>query len=119
MHESLLAKDTLDLIIGEARKNNASKVLKAKVVIADTENLSTEAFKIHLINYTKGTIAEGMEVDLKFIQIPIICKDCGYKFYTDAHIYVCENCGSTNTELGTEEGIKVEYIDIDTEEAKL
>jgi len=119
MHESLLAKDTLYLIISEAKKNNASKVLKAKVVIADTEDLSTEAFKMHLLNYAKGTIAEVMEVELKFIQIPIICKDCGHKFYTDTPIYICENCGSTNTELGAEEGIRVEYIDVDIEEAKL
>lgn len=119
MHESLLAKDTLDLIIEEAKKNKASKVLKAKVKIADTENLSTESFKFHLQNYSKGTIAENMETEIEFIQIPIICNDCGHKFYTDTHIYVCEKCGSQNTELGAEEGITIEYIDIDIEEAKL
>ncbi|MGC8870556.1 MAG: hydrogenase maturation nickel metallochaperone HypA, partial [Brevinematia bacterium] len=117
MHESLLAKDTLDLILEEAEKNKASKVLKAKIKISDTENLSIESFKFHLYNFAKGTIAEGMELEISFIQIPIICNDCGHKFYTDTHIYVCERCGSQNTQLGADEGITIEYIDIDIEEA--
>lgn len=119
MHESLLAKDTLDLILKEAEKNRASKVLKAKVKIADTENISIEAFKFNLKTYAQGTIAENMELEVEFIQIPIICRDCGNKFYSDSHIYLCENCGSENTYLGASEGINVEYIDIDIEEAKL
>lgn len=119
MHESLLAKDTLDLILQEAKANKASKVLKAKVKIADTEDISIESFKFHLKNYAQGTVAEDMEIEIEFIQIPIVCNDCGNKFYVDSHFYVCENCGSQNTYLGAEEGITIEYIDVDIEEAKL
>lgn len=119
MHESLLAKDTLELILEEAKKNKATKVLKAKIKIADIEDISIESFKFHIKNYAQGTVAENMELEVEFIQIPIVCNDCGNKFYSDSHIYVCEHCGSENTYIGADEGITIEYIDVDIEEAKL
>lgn len=119
MHESLLAKDTLDLILKEAKSNNAMKVLKAKITIYDTEDISLESFRFHLKNYSEGTIADGMEVDIDFVQIPIVCNDCGNIFYADTHNYICENCGSRNTYISAEEGIRVDYIDVDIAEARL
>ncbi len=119
MHESLLAKNTLETILNEAKNNKASKVIKAKIKISDTEDLSVESFKFHIKNYAQGTIAENMEVELNFIQIPIVCNDCGNRFYSDSHIYLCDNCGSENTYSGAEEGIIIEYIDLEIDESKI
>ncbi|MCS7298916.1 MAG: hydrogenase maturation nickel metallochaperone HypA [Spirochaetia bacterium] len=119
MHESLLAKDTLELILKEAKSNNAAKVLKAKITIYDTEDISLESFKFHLKNYSEGTVADGMEVDIDFIQIPIVCNDCGNIFYADIHNYICDSCGSQNTYVSAEERITVDYIDVDIAEARL
>ncbi|MCX8028559.1 MAG: hydrogenase maturation nickel metallochaperone HypA [Brevinematales bacterium] len=119
MHESLLAKDTLDLILNEAKKHNSSKVLKASIVIHDAEDISIESFKFHLKNYAQNTIAEDMEIDIEFIQVPIVCNDCGNIFYADEHNYICEKCGSQNTYISAEECIMVKYLDVDIEEARL
>ncbi|MEN2998731.1 MAG: hydrogenase maturation nickel metallochaperone HypA [Brevinematia bacterium] len=115
MHESLLAKDTLELILNEAKKNGASKVVMAKIRVADTENIDIDSFKFHIKNYAHNTIAESMNLEIEFVQIPIICSECGNKFYVDSHIYICEKCGSDNVTLGAEEGIVVEYIEVETD----
>ncbi len=113
MHESLLAKDVVDLILTEAHKYGAKKILAAKITVSDTESINKEAFDFHIKNYSQKTMLENVEIQIELVHVPVVCESCGAKYFTDSHTNICEKCGTPSIRPEKEEGVKIEYIDID------
>jgi len=68
MHDLILAQDILKLVLEYAEKNNLTKVKKVELelgnIIDHDEAITKENLEFNFANVSKGTIAEGAELQI-------------------------------------------------------
>ena len=64
MHEFSLMSNLLSKIDQIVKDNNAEKAVKVKVTIGAMAHISAEHFTEHFVHGTKGTVAEGAQLDV-------------------------------------------------------
>ena len=64
MHEASLFKDLMQKVHSIAEDNPGKKITKLKVVLGVYSHLSPEHFQVHFDELSKGTAAEGAELDI-------------------------------------------------------
>ncbi len=65
MHEMSLINDLIKKIETVAKKNNASKITRAKVRLGALSHISADHFREHFVESTVGTIAQGAKLDIE------------------------------------------------------
>ena len=65
MHEMSLMNDLLKKIETIARENDVDKVMGVKVRLGALSHISADHFREHFIEGTKGTLAEGAELEVE------------------------------------------------------
>lgn len=63
MHEMSLMNDLVNKINGIAEEQKATKVTSVKVRLGALSHISADHFREHFIDGTKGTIAEGAQLE--------------------------------------------------------
>ncbi len=90
MHELSYAQALLDEILRLAEENNAKRVTKIHLVIGELLLINPEQLKFCFSAISRGTVAEGAEIEIEFIKPKIVCTKCGRRF--DEVIGICD-CG--------------------------
>jgi hydrogenase nickel incorporation protein HypA/HybF len=103
MHEFSTMQNIMSLIIEEAKKMGAKKVIKVYIEVGELTFLADEQMKFAFNLLKEGTIAEDAELDIKRIKAKISCK-CGYEgeirygekdeFHIIFPIISCPICGN-------------------------
>jgi hydrogenase nickel incorporation protein HypA/HybF len=65
MHESSLLKGLMRQISDIARQNESEKVITVKVKLGALSNISLDHFREHFVLASKGTCAEGAELEIE------------------------------------------------------
>jgi len=65
MHEMSLINDLVNKIESIAKEQNASHITKATVRLGALSHISADHFRGHFVDGTKGTVAEGAELDIE------------------------------------------------------
>ncbi len=110
MHETSLARTLLDVVLARA---GTARVLAIRGRIAEDEALSSQSLALHFAAHARGTTAEGAALDLELVHVRARCSACGGVFLPDHHVRLCTSCGSTDTELLDEPGVRVVSIEVD------
>ncbi|MFC1568181.1 hydrogenase maturation nickel metallochaperone HypA [Candidatus Margulisiibacteriota bacterium] len=99
MHELHLAQDVLRKIEEEARTQNLAKVTFAKVRIGEARVTDPPELKEILANISKGTIADGMQLELDILPLAARCASCQNEFSSAAPRLDCPACGSMDIQI--------------------
>lgn len=110
MHETLLAKDLLGVVLERAE---GARVLGVKGTIAETEALRPEVLDFHFQAHAKGTLAEGARLELRLIQVWARCGSCGHEYRPEHHATVCPRCSCVEAELLGETGVSLESMEVE------
>jgi hydrogenase nickel incorporation protein HypA/HybF len=110
MHETALAKRILDEVLARAEGRRVRRVTGA---IAEDEALSADSLSFHFAAHARGTPAETAELALELHHVSARCRACGRTFLPEHHVRLCPHCGSRETELEGETGVRVESIVVD------
>lgn len=110
MHETSLARNLLDIVLAHA---GTSRVTVVRGRIAEDEALSPESLQLHFAAHARGTRAEGAKLDLELVHVQARCSSCGGVFLPDHHVRMCTACGSADTELLGELGVRLTAIEVD------
>jgi len=113
MHESSLGKQLLEAILSRARDAGATRVVRARGWIAETESLDPAAIAFHFGAHAKGTAAEGAELDLDLRWVDARCKRCSRIYRPEHHLTLCPACGHTDGDLLGETGVAINSIDVE------
>lgn len=73
MHEISFAQNVLDEILKEAEEHKAKRVNRVEIEMGDLALITPEELKSALEMIVNGTIAEGMEVEIKKIPVRVRC----------------------------------------------
>jgi len=117
VHELSFAQSVLDSILEEAEKHNAKNVKSVEIEMGDLALITAKELESALEMIVDGTIADGMEVEIKKIPVRVRC-DKGHeneiKVERDHHHMMpalkCPECGGSVKVLQGQECILKKII---------
>ena len=110
MHETLLAKDLLRVVLERAE---GARVLEVKGTIAETEALRPDVLDFHFQAHARGTLAEGARLDLRLVHVRARCGRCGHEYRPDHHATVCPRCSCAEAELLGATGVSLDSMEVE------
>ena len=112
MHETIVAQSVLSTISAQAAKLSA-KPISAKISCGQLNPINDETLSFAFEVAAKGTVCEGMKLDVVHIALKSTCKKCGKGFDFDIYSPACANCGSQDFEIGPDAPLLLEEIEFE------
>ncbi len=100
MHEGSIARSILDTAKEIAEKEDMRRVKRVKVAIGKMHSVVPEVL-LNLFNIMKKYYPglEDASLDIEEKEVKIRCKRCGSVSILDSPFFICEACGSGETEV--------------------
>ena len=99
MHELSIANGLLEAAAAEARRHEATRILRLDCRIGCLrqvdQGLLTEAFELARTN----TLADTAELAVTYVGMHLASRPCGYEADLDGWQFECPQCGSTEINL--------------------
>lgn len=113
MHELALTDKMLRLVLAEAEKHYAQKIIKIKINIGELSGIIEDCVGYYFQLAAQNTIAAGAELEFVKCKAILFCSACLQQFEKSPPDFNCPNCGGLGrlTEAGREcfvESIEVE-----------
>lgn len=105
-----LAQDVLEKVGGNEREKEISKVSYVKVKIGEARVADPPEFMEIFTSISKGSIAEGMKLELEIVPIAGSCQKCNKEFDPKTLSFDCPHCGSTNISVSQGKELIIENI---------
>jgi len=122
MHELSTSDEIADLVLAEAAKRKAKKVLGVQIEIGGLSNLNPEQVKFWLEVRFEKTIARGAKLDIKLTSAELSCPECGYKGTLEVKddplhhlvlpVLTCPMCGSSKVIVEKGRGCTVNRVEM-------
>ncbi len=102
----------LAAISAEAKKQNA-KPVAAKISCGVFNTVNSDALLFAFEAISKGTVCEGLKLDIEQKSIQARCKKCDCTFAFELHEPSCPKCRGDDFELLPDEPLMLEEIEFD------
>ncbi len=108
MHEFSFAYDIFKVAEATALKYNAKKISEVFLEIGELTLIVPELLRRSFEMATKGSIAEGANLNIKIVPGKVKCRECNEisevslsneAQLTGLQLFKCSHCGSNNTEI--------------------
>lgn len=113
MHEMSIAQNIVELVTEKARAEDAAKVTRIDLAVGSLSGVMIDALKFGFEVVTKGTIAEGTELQIDEIPARAICRDCDLPFDADSYITRCPKCNGYVVDMLQGQELKLTSIIIE------
>jgi len=117
VHEFSLAESLLKVVLEEAQKYEASKILKIKVRAGKLVGVVPELLDFAFKTLSEGTIAEGAVLEIEETEFKGHCRNCGAYFNIEDFWGVCPKCGSNEIDISG--GNEFDLIGLEIEEGEI
>ena len=114
MHETLVAENLLATISAEAAKLKG-KPISAKISCGMLNAINDEVLFFAFEAISKGTMCEGMRLEVEHKPVLGRCKRCAEVFGVELSRPTCSKCGSEEFELLPDAPLVLETIEFETE----
>ncbi|MCL5256473.1 MAG: hydrogenase maturation nickel metallochaperone HypA [Chloroflexi bacterium] len=113
MHELTVTQNVLDIAIEHARQGGATRITRINLVIGEMSSIIDDSVQFYFDFISKGTMAEGAELQFRRIPAQFRCSECGQMFTPEGDDYRCPRCAGLGivTDVGSE--FYVESIEVD------
>jgi len=114
MHETMVAESLVTAISAEASKQNA-KPVGAKISCGMLNTINDEVLCFAFEAIAKGTLCEGMKLEVEHKPIKGKCKNCKEEFEFELSSPGCPKCSSEDFELLPDAPLLLEEVEFETE----
>ena len=112
MHEQSIVASLLTLALEDAKKDNARRIIKIKLVVGELTGIEKDAVKFYFGFMAKGTAAEGASLEFKYIKPQLRCRDCDIIFPRDKLKFNCPECNKKAIEIVGGRELYIESMEI-------
>ena len=112
MHETMVAESVLLAISAKAAELNL-KPISAKISCGQLNPINDEVLKFAFEAAARGTVCEGLKLQVVHIPLKATCKRCGKDFDFDIYSPTCANCKSEDFEIGPDAPLLLEEIEFE------
>ncbi len=116
MHEMGITQGILAASIEAAEKENAVSITEVRISVGDLTEIVETALQFAFETLREGTIAEGAELAVTHVSPRSRCTSCGEEFEHDKWDLTCPKCGSFFCDVLAGRELRIDSIDIDTDE---
>ena len=113
MHEAMVAESLLAAISNEAEKQGGKPIL-AKVSCGTLNAINDDVLCFAFEAIAKGTVCEGMTLEVIHRPMQGKCKSCGGQFGFDIFNPRCPDCSESDFELLPDAPLLLETIEFET-----
>ena len=113
MHELAITRSLLDLVLAEAAKAEASRIMAITVVLGEMSGVLDEYVKFNFDLLSKDTPAEGAALSFRNVPKQARCRGCGHLFHPEGIAWVCPGCQSPELEITAGSELYVESIEVE------
>ncbi len=134
MHEWAVAEGVVDTLLELGKKERAKRIVRVKLRVGELRQIERDLFEFALRELAKGTIAEGMGVEVEVERSVMCCRVCGFKWSFDEvkeklgeeeneaihflpdilPVYVkCPGCGSVDFEVSEGRGVVIWSVEME------
>lgn len=114
MHEMSVTQSILDIVLDQAKENDAAKVTSVKLRFGMVTAIVPDCVTFYFEQMTEGTIAEGAKLEVEMVPLKIRCIQCGeISEGTDELDVTCPKCGNPFTEIISGREMEVASIEVD------
>ena len=113
LHELSLTQNIVDLAIEYAAREKAAKVLSITLEIGALSGVVAEAVEFAFDVCSKGTLAEGANLEIRHVSGRGRCLDCQTETEIKTLTYLCPYCGSLALETVQGQEMKFTEMEID------
>ncbi|HDS09750.1 MAG TPA: hydrogenase maturation nickel metallochaperone HypA [Firmicutes bacterium] len=114
MHEVSIANHIYKIVLNELEKQEKfPKLQKIKLKIGKLSAVVPDALDFAWNAIVKGTNLENSILEIEEIPVILKCHDCKSEFNIEYPVFLCENCGSNNTELMSGDELDIVSLIID------
>lgn len=97
MHEMALVRSVVDIVLEEAQRANAEKVLGVYLTIGYSRDIVEDVFESMFAWMCRDTIAADASLYLTRVPFTVCCNECGRIFPVNIRVrkqIVCPNCSA-------------------------
>jgi hydrogenase nickel incorporation protein HypA/HybF len=94
MHEMGIVQSIMTILEQQALLHNARKIVRVSLEFGALTAVLPEAVRFAFQILSKGTIAEGAELDITIILVKVRCYDCSKEHVLETYQPFCPSCHS-------------------------
>ncbi len=113
MHEYAVTQSMINIVLDEAKRVNASKVLEIRLVIGDLSTIMDDSVQMYFDIMSEGTVAQGAKLVFNRVKAEFRCKACGEVFVKPSKGFDCPKCGGLGTPTGIGKEFYIESLEIE------
>jgi hydrogenase nickel incorporation protein HypA/HybF len=113
MHEVTITQSLLDIVLKEAAKAGASKVVRVSLVLGEMSGVAERSIQSNFDLLSRNTPAEGAELSFRNVPKQARCVKCGHLFHPEDICWECPACQSVEFEIIAGNELYVESIEVE------
>lgn len=114
MHELAVTHEILEIVLRHARQNRVSRVHRIVLEIGELSDLEQLWIQRYFDSISRGSAAEGAEIDIEKVPCRFRCSPCGEEFTAGLSAdepLLCPACGSQVVEMVSGSEYKVKSME--------
>jgi len=115
MHELSIAQSLMQLVLAEAEKANARKVITVSLKVGELTGVVPDSLSFCFELLSKSTIAENAKITIEKVPIRGYCSQCKDDFAITHNLYRCTTCGNTQIDLTSGRELQIDHLEIENE----
>ena len=113
MHEMGIISGVLDAVNAAAADAGANCVLAVDLRVGVMTEAIEDALMFAFEAMSEGTLSEGAELRIEWVEPRSMCFECGTEFDHDRFHRTCPNCGSYETHIIAGRELDIASIEVD------
>jgi hydrogenase nickel incorporation protein HypA/HybF len=112
MHEIGLLQRMVEVALDRAALGGAERIERMTVRIGVESGVEPEVIAFAFDIATRGTIAEGAELDIEEVRPVCFCAACGLEFEPQDALHECPRCHRTGAEIRRGREFQLASLDV-------
>src|SRR5512143_2109865 len=108
MHEMALTESIVEIVAEEARRQGASRVRVVRLQVGAMAPVEPEALRFCFDAVSRGTVAEGAQLDIRRPPGEGWCLDCGKTVPLEERFGACPECGRRPVQMTSGDELRIE-----------
>lgn len=113
MHELSVVASLFEILEEKVKEQNGKRITRVELQIGALSGIVPDLLATAFDIYKKDTIGADAELKIRTVPLKVQCKDCHKVFIKDDFIFICDYCGSTNTQTLEGTDMILEKMDIE------
>ena len=112
MHEQSIVASLLSMALEDAKKNNARRIVRIKLVVGELTGVEKDAVTFYFGFMAKDTLANGASLEFYYTKAQLRCRDCDIIFPRDTLKFNCPECNKKAVEIVGGRELYIESMEI-------